>query len=63
MACIYAEKEILTTPTWNSMTCEYKQKTANKKTNFLFKLKEVKTLLIWTKSKHPVYKCEFELNA
>ena len=45
------------------MTCEYKQKTTNKKTAFLFKLKEVKTLLIWTKSKHPVYKCEFELNA
>ena len=61
---MYAEKEILTAPTWNSMTCEYKQKTTNKKaTFFLFKLKEVNTLLIWTKSKHPVYKCEFELNA
>ena len=46
------------------MTCEYKQKTTKqKKTTFLFKLKEVKTLLIWTKLKHPIYKCEFELNA
>ena len=45
------------------MTCEYKQKTTKQKTNFLFKMKEVNTLLIWPKSKHPVYKCEFELNA
>ena len=45
------------------MTCEYKQKTTKQKTTFLFKLKEVNTLLIKTKSKHPVYKCEFELNA
>ena len=44
------------------MMCEYKQKTTKQKTTFSFKMKEVNTLLIWTKSKHPVYQCEFDLN-